>query len=585
MIIGGIKMPFDGAFARSIVKELSNLVNCKIEKIHQPDKDEIVLVFKKERKTKKLLCCANPSYPRIHITEQNMENPKVPPTFCMILRKYLQDGILLEVNQINFDRIIELKIQSRDELGYSTDFYLVTEIMGKHSNIILLNNNRKIIDSIKHIGSNINRYREVLPGCDYVIPPLKDKINPLEIKQEVLIDFLNEPVESSVSNLLTDKFLGISKILSKEICGEFHGKKVRELDLEEKDTILSSFFYFITKIKNMDFKYIIYYDPSTMFDYYVLPLAQYSNAVLEYYYSPGNLLDVYYSQKNLKDTLKQKFNDVFKLVTNLIERNSKKIQIHILKLEECKNYEQWKIYGDLIMANQYILKDPPEEVELENFYDPNYSKVKIALDKDLSAPLNAQKYYKRYAKEKSTIEYVNNQLKESQDEHMYLESILYNLENATDVSTIEEIKNELWELGYIKKKNKASKQQKTIPYHYKSSDGFEIYVGKNNSQNDYLTTKFAVSSDMWMHTKNIPGSHVIIKSKNGTVSETALVEGAKLAAYYSKAKNSANVPVDYTERKNVKKPSGAKPGMVIYYTNKTIYVTPEEGFIKAMRTE
>lgn len=578
-------MPFDGAFTRSIVKELSYLIGCKIEKIHQPTKDEIVLVFKKDRKGKKILCCANPSYPRVHITEQAMENPKVPPTFCMILRKYLQDGILLEVNQINFDRIIELRIQSKDELGYFADFYLLTEIMGKHSNIILLNSERKIVDAIKHIGSNMNRYREVLPGCDYVIPPLKEKVNPLDVSSVVLRNFLNEQTDGSAANLLSDKFLGISKPLSKEICGEFSGLKVRELSPDEKDAIVTSFFHYITKIKNMDFKYIIFYESSAMFDYYIFEVEQYSNTVMEYYDSPGKLLDVYYSQKNLKDTLKQKFNDVFKLVTNLIERNSKKIQIHISKLDECKNYEEWKIYGDLIMANQYDLKNPTEEVELENFYDPDYSKIKIPLDKDLSAVENAQRYYKRYAKEKSTIEIVNNQLKESQDEHIYLESILFNLENATDVVTIEEIKSELWELGYIKKKGKALKQQKTLPYHYKSSDGFEIYVGKNNNQNDYLTTKFAVSSDMWMHTKNIPGSHVIIKSKNGYVSEMALVEGAKLAAFFSKAKNSANVAVDYTERKNVKKPSGAKPGMVIYYTNKTIYVTPDESFVKNMRTE
>lgn len=578
-------MPFDGAFTRSITKEISNLVNCKIEKIHQPTKDEIILVFKKERKAKKILCCANPSYPRVHITEQAMENPQVPPTFCMILRKYLQDGILLEVNQINFDRIIELKIESKDELGYSTWYYLITEIMGKHSNIILLNNERKIVDSIKHIGSNMNRYREVLPGCDYIIPPLKGKVNPLEINADTLNNILNESSESSVSNLLTDKFLGISKPLSKEICGEFNVKKARELTLEEKNIIKSNFFHYITKIKSMDFNYIIFYDSSSMFDFYIFPLEQYSNAVLEYYDSPGKLLDVYYSQKNLKDTLKQKFNDIFKLISNLIERNSKKIQIHMQKLEECKNYEQWKINGDLIMANQYVLKNPAEEVELENFYDPEYAKIKVILDKDLTPVENAQKYYKKYAKEKSTIEVVTQQLKESQEEHIYLESILYNLENATDIGTIEEIKSELWELSYIRKKNKAYRQQKTMPYHYKSSDGFEIYVGKNNNQNDYLTTKFAVSSDMWMHTKNIPGSHVIIKSKNGSVSDTALIEGAKLAAYYSKAKNSANVPVDYTEKKNVKKPAGAKPGMVIYYTNKTIYVTPEEGFIKEMKTE
>jgi predicted ribosome quality control (RQC) complex YloA/Tae2 family protein len=236
------------------------------------------------------------------------------------------------------------------------------------------------------------------------------------------------------------------------------------------------------------------------------------------------------------------------------------------------------------MANQYILRNVPENAELDNFYDPDNSKITIPLDKELTAVENAQKYYKKYAKEKTTIDMVTRQLEETRDEQSYLESILYNLENAVDVGTIEEIKNELSELGYVKKRKKPIKHQKSNPYHYKSSDGFEIYVGKNNNQNDFLTTKFAVASDIWMHTKNIPGSHVIIKSRNGFVSDTALIEGAKLAAYYSKAKTSANVPVDYTERKNVKKPSGAKPGMVIYFTNKTIYVTPDEKFINEMAT-
>lgn len=578
-------MPFDGAFTRSIIKELSSLVNCKIEKIHQPSRDEIVLVFKKDRKAKKILLCANPSYPRVHLTEQVLENPQAPPTFCMILRKYLQDGIVTEVNQINFDRIIEIKVQSRDELGYFTDFYLVTEIMGKHSNIILLNNENRIVDAIKHIGSNINRYREVLPGCEYISPPTKDKLNPLNISQEVIRELFNDPTEGGIANLLTDKFLGISKPLAKEICGEFFGYKPRELSTEARAAITTSFFHYLGKISAMDFKNVIFYDSTTMLDFYVMPLSQYSSAMVEYYDSPGMLLDVYYSQKNLKDTLKQKFNDIFKLVSNLVERNSKKTHIHLSTLEDCKDYEQYKIYGDLIMANQYNLKVCPEEVELENFYSEDLSKVVIKLDTDLSATQNAQKYYKKYSKEKATIEVVTKQLKESQEEQLYLDSILYNLENATDIGTIGEIKSELSELGYIKKKGKAQKQQKTLPYHYKSSDGYEIYVGKNNNQNDYLTTKFAVGSDVWLHTKNIPGSHVIIKSKNGGVSDTALLEASKLAAFYSKAKDSSNVPVDYTEKKNVKKPAGAKPGMVIYYTNKTIYVTPDEAFVKKLKTE
>lgn len=573
-------MPFDGAFTSGIIKEISSLVDCRIEKIHQPSKDEIILIFKKERKSIKLLLSANPSYPRVHITEQSKENPQIPPTFCMMLRKHLVDGKLVSVNQINFDRIVELQIESKDELGYPVIYHLVTEIMGKHSNILLLNDNRKIVDCIKHIGSNMNRYREILPGSDYILPPTKDKINPLEAEKEVLVNILTKTSDKSISNIITETFLGISKTLSKEICGVYSDLTPGQLSSQDRELLLSCYYYYISKIKNRDYKYVIFYDSNGRFDYYVFPIEQYTNLTMEYYESPGKLLDSYYSQKDLKNTLKQRNADLFKLVNSIVEKNSKKMQIAHSRIEECKNHENWKMYGDLIMSNQYRINSDMESVDVENFYSEEMETITIPLEKGLTPVENSQKYYKKYTKEKKTIEISKQQIKEAEDEHRYLESIVFNLENASDMATIAEIKNELFDSGYIKKKKHNQKQQKSAPYRYRSSDGFDIYVGKNNNQNDFLTTKFAVGSDIWMHTKNIPGSHVIIKSQNGYVSDTALLEGAKFAAYYSKARTSANVPVDYTEKKNVKKPSGAKPGMVIYYTNKTIYVTPDEGFIK-----
>lgn len=318
-----------------------------------------------------------------------------------------------------------------------------------------------------------------------------------------------------------------------------------------------------------------------MIDYYIFELREYNNLKIEYYDSPSKVLDTFYGNKDLKDSLKQKYSTLFKLVSNFIERTEKKIQIYREKIEECKNYEIYKIYGDILMANQYYIDLNSDKVELQNFYDPELKNIIIPINTDLSIVQNAQNYYKKYNKEKSTLEISNKLLKECIEEKEYLDSILYNLENASDIDTIEEIKSELYEQGYIRKR-KNTKQKKASPHHFKSSDGFDIYVGKNNIQNDYLTTKFAVGSDIWMHVKNIPGSHVIIKSKNGNVSDTALLEGALLAAFFSKAKHSSNVPVDYTEKKNVKKPSGAKPGMVVYFTNKTIYVTPEESKIKKL---
>ena len=300
----------------------------------------------------------------------------------------------------------------------------------------------------------------------------------------------------------------------------------------------------------------------------------------EYYNSPSELLDTFYYHKDVKNTLKQKYKDLFKIVSNYQDRNNKKQQIYIDKINEYKNYEQWKIYADVLMANQYSIKHSSNNVKLENFYDGSI--INIPLDNDLTIIANAQSYYKRYAKEKSSLEVISNQLEEAKHDEDYIKSILFNLKNASDVDTIEDIRNELIDSGIIKKKKNKNKKQKSEPYHFVSEDGFDIYVGKNNYQNDYLTLKFAISSDIWMHTKNIPGSHVIIKSKKGQISDEALKEGAMLAAYFSQAQSSSNIPVDYTIKKNVKKPNGAKPGMVIYYTNKTIYVTPDEKAIKNM---
>lgn len=576
-------MPYDGIFTNNIVKELKILENCKIEKIHQPSKDEIILFFKKDRKNVKVLFCINPQFPRVHITEQSRENPAISPTFCMSLRKRIGGGKLIEVSQINLDRIVEFKIESSDELGYPVIYYLIIEIMGKHSNIILLNKDKIIIDSIKHIGSSINRFREVLPGVEYVMPPEGGKVNILDLTENEIKSIFNKNSEMTAQKSITSSFTGFSTTFAKEITRGFSDIKVCNLSVQEKEIILSNLFYYIAKIKSFDYKNIVFYKDGSMIDYYIFPLTEYAQQRAEYYPASGKLLDDYYSLKDLKDTLKQKYSSLFKLVSNLIERNNKKIQIYEDKIKECSNYNTWKLYGDLIMANQYKIEAGSDKAALQNFYDADFKEIEIPLNDDLSAVQNAQKYYKKYNKEKSTIQIVKKQLEDTVEDGTYLESTLYNIENASETETIEEIKAELFEMGYIKKRKIKGKIRSSEPHHLISSDGYDIYVGKNNRQNDYLTTKFAVGSDIWMHTKKIPGSHVIIKSHNGAVSDTALLEGALLAAYHSRAKNSANVPVDYTEKKNVKKPQGSKPGMVIYTTNKTIFVTPDAAKIEKLK--
>ncbi|KMT21442.1 Rqc2 family fibronectin-binding protein [Clostridium cylindrosporum] len=576
-------MPFDGFFTNSIVKELSLLSDGRIDKIHQPTKDEIILYIRKDKKAYKVLFSCNPSFPRVHITETDKENPLVPPGFCMVLRKYIAGAKLKGVNQINFDRIVDFEIEGRDELGYPLTFHLIIEIMGKHSNIILINDKEKIVDSVKHITSETSRYRTVLPSFDYISPPLSGKVSPLNITKDEFDKYLNSKDLETASKAIMSSFLGISKKFSDDVTENYKNTKLIELLADERDTISSNFFYYMAKVKSCSFNYRIYYNNDLMNDFYCLPLKSYNGLTSIDFDSPSKLLDSFYGQRDLKNSLKQKYSDLFKLISNLYDRTLKKIQIHKEKLIECSNYETYKVYGDILMANQFSLEDGMKSVTLQNFYDENLNDITIPLDDDISINQNAQKYYKKYNKEKITIETVTLQLKEAEDEKLYLENILYNVENANDIETLEEIKSELSSIGYIKKRGKQSKgSKKSLPHHFVSSDGYDIYVGKNNNQNDYLTTKFAVSSDIWLHTKEIPGSHVIIKSKSGEVSDTAILEAANLAAYHSKGQNSTNVPVDYTEKKNVKKPSGAKPGMVIYTTNKTIYITPDETKVKSL---
>ncbi|WP_057977947.1 Rqc2 family fibronectin-binding protein, partial [Caloramator mitchellensis] len=578
-------MPFDGIFTCAIVNQLTNLIGAKIDKIHQPNKDDILINIKKEKNSFKLLLSSNPSSPRIQITNISRENPDVAPNFVMVLRKHILNSRIVQIKQLNFDRLVEIKLESKNELGYSSFYHLIIEIMGKHSNIILLNDKNVIVDAIKHLSSDMNRYRLVLAGLEYVSPPVKNKVNPLEISVEEFDNMLKENKDKKIINLFSENFLGLSKLFIKQVSLELEELSSGELDEKQQMILKNRFFYYISKIKSNDFKYILYYENNKPFDFYIFDIDAYKENKIEYLTNPSELLDKYYSNKDFSDAVKQKYSDLVKIVKNLLERTNKRIELAYNKIDECRDYEKYKIYADILMANQINILPNLKTVELQNFYDKNLSIIQIPLEENLNAVENAQRYYKKYTKEKGTLEIVTKQLEELINEKNYLEGILYNIEGATDFETLEEIKIELISSGYLKNKKKKTKEKesKSSPHHFVSTDGYDIYVGKNNFQNDYLTLKFAKEDDIWMHTKNIPGSHVIIKSKAGFVSDTALLEGALLAAHFSKAKGSTNVPVDYTNRKNVKKPSGAKPGMVIYLTNKTIYVTPDEDKINKIK--
>ncbi|NLZ47346.1 MAG: fibronectin/fibrinogen-binding protein [Clostridiales bacterium] len=569
-------MALDGIFLHALCLELKdNILNGKVDKVNQPEKDEIVITFRKENKNIKVLLSASSNYPRIHVTERSKANPIQPPMFCMLLRKYLIGAKLVNIKQINCDRILCLDFESRDEMGFDSIYTLIIEIMGRHSNITLIRKRDNIVmDSIKHITPNINSYRSIYPGINYKFPPESNKLNPLDFSAEANID-LDSSEYISDSNFLSKIFTGVSPLLSKEIITLFQANK----DLNSPDGLKKLLIFsknFFQNLTHNSFTYTLYCDSKGNYkDFYCFDLSTMKDYKATKYDNASKLLDVFYYTKDKQDRLNQKSSDLQKLVNNNIDRCKKKSTILKQSLQECSKKDKYKLYGELLTANIYSIKEGDKNIKVYNYYSENEEYVTIPLKENNTPSENIQSYFKKYNKLKKTEEAALEQLEKNEAELEYLQSVLTNIINCDSYDEIEDIRRELVETGYIKFKKSTSKAKgsQSKPLHFISSDGNDIYVGKNNIQNDYLTLKFADKKDIWLHTKNIPGSHVIIKNNNN-ISDKTLEEAAILAAYYSKAKDSTKVPVDYTEVKNVKKPSGAKPGMVIYTTNKTIYVDP-----------
>ena len=569
-------MPLDGIYLKSIEQELNDLmINCRIDKINQTEKDEIYLSFNKQRKNYKLLISASSNYGRIHITKNIKENPLKPPMFCMVLRKYLIGARVVSINQLDLDRIIEIEFENTDDLGFNSIYSLIIEIMGRHSNISLVRKrDNMVMDCIKHVSADVNTFRVLYTGVEYIYPPKSNKFNLLCYDfKNFLEDFKDIPIDYS---LFYKYFEGVSKKLSesffKEFCSLYSTHSLNNLSEFLQDIK--------NKIINKNFSYNIYYSTKGILDFHCLPL--YDDNIHEKitYSSSSQLLDTFYYEKDKYDRLNSKSADLQKLVINNIERCNKKLKIFASTLKECEKKDELKLKGELLTSNIYSLEKGMEYVELQNYYSENLESIKISLDKNKTPSENIQKYFKRYNKLKKSEEMSLLNIKDCEEELTYLNSVLSNIHRVENPTEIEEIRNELVETSYIKfHKKKMKDKNKSKPYHFVSSDGCNIYVGKNNLQNDYLTLKFANKKDIWLHTKIIPGSHVIIEN-NGDITEKTLEEAANLAAYYSKGRESSKVEIDYTEVKNVKKPSGAKPGMVIYYTNKTILIEPKKPQLK-----
>lgn len=577
-------MALDGIFLYSLSQEFKDkITGGKVEKINQPEKDELILSIKKDRINFKLLISASAVYPRIHFTNIAKENPMSPPMFCMLLRKYLTSSRIVDVRQLETDRILFLDFQSKDEFGFDSIYTLVIEIMGRHSNVTLVRAKDNIImDSIKHVTPDINSIRCLYPGIKFVYPPYSEKLNPFNYSYEDLLKFVTELELKIDKSFFSKVFTGVSTGLSKELYNRLSLDNVT-LSLENLGAINDYVYEQFRSLQNKHFYFATYSIENHLKDFHCINLTYMNNYDVIEYISPSQLLDKYYAEKDKEDRLSSRTSNLQKLVNTNLDRCLKKLDILKNNLKECEEKDKYRIFGELLTANIYNIRPGDESIEVLNYYSEDGEFVKIKLDPNKSSSQNIQTYFKKYNKLKKSEEAALIQIESTKDEIEYLQSVLTNILNIEDYNSIDEIKNELMETGYIKfKKDSKKKDKKSKPMHFISSDGIDIYVGKNNIQNDFLTLKFADKNDIWLHTKEIPGSHVIIKHK-GDLPETTLDEAANLAAYYSKAKDSSKVAIDYTEARHVHKPNGAKPGMVIYYTNKTIYITPEKPTLKKLQ--
>jgi len=586
-------MAFDGIAVSNIVHELkTKLIGGRVDKIYQPRADEIIFSVRSLREGNfRVLISANSMNPRVHITEIKKENPLTAPMFSMVMRKHAAGGRILDIRQPDFERIIVIDVESMNELGDMSVKHIITEIMGKHSNIILTDENDRILDSIKHVSHEKSSVREVLPGGQYVYPPSQDKINPLNADFDIFNNTVIQKASQTLQAIIYKSFTGISPAYASEICynaGFDSSDRGEQLDDSGIKKLWESFSSDIRRIKNGEYTpHIVYDNNGNVVDFFSLSSNQYSGFEIKNYESFSELLENFYKKRDNLYHVRQRAHDVRRIVVSNIERCVKKHDIQQKALNDTEDREKYRLYGELITANIYSIDENSTKLVTQNYYEEGMPEIEIPLDPLLTPAENAARYFNRYNKAKRTYAATLVQKEQNEAELNYLESVLSAIDASDDDSDISEIRRELINEGYIraKRQDKNKAVKKTKPLHFISSDGFDIYAGKSNIQNDELTLRFADGNDIWLHTKNIPGSHVIIKCGENAVPDRTIEEAAVIAAYYSKAKDSTKVPVDFTPRKYVKKPNGAKPGMVIYVQNRTAYVDPDENLVNRLETE
>lgn len=590
-------MAFDGLVISNLVYELNQtILNAKISKIAQPENDELLFTLKGSNGQFRLAMSASASLPFLYLTETNKPSPLTAPNFCMLLRKHIANGRIIKIYQPHMERIIHFDIEHLDEMGDLCQKTLIVELMGKHSNIIFCSSDGTIIDSIKHVSSMMSSVREVLPGRAYCIPATQeDKLNPLEVTEEVFMEsVMKKPV--SITKVIYGSFTGISPVIANEICyrASIDGDMpVDSLDADGKKHLFHNFSWMMDDVRNHNYCPNIIMRGREPIDFSCFRLSEYVHTTsdkkimqntdisdtdgytMTEYDSISKVLEEYYASRNIYTRIRQKSVDLRKIVSTALERNRKKYQLQQKQLKDTEKRDKYKVYGELIHTYGYDLEEGAKQLEALNYY--TNENVKIPLDPTLDAKANAQKYFDKYGKLKRTYEALTDLIEETKSEIDHLESIATSLDIALTEDDLVQIKEELVEYGYIKRKRTDKKAKiKSKPFHYISSDGYHMYVGKNNYQNEELTFKFATGNDWWFHAKGMPGSHVVVKTNNETdLPDRMFEEAGKLAGYYSSGRDSDKIEIDYLQKKNVKKPNGSAPGFVVYYTNFSLTVHPD----------
>ncbi len=578
-------MAFDGITVASLVAEFNEkLKNGRIYKISQTEADELLITFKANKTQYRLLISANASLPLAYFTDKNKPAPLTAPNFCMLLRKHINNGRIVSITQPGLERIIDFKIQHLDDLGDIQYKHLIIELMGKHSNIIFTDDNNMIIDSIKHITAVVSSVRQVLPGKEYFIPDTLNKLNPLTVDKDTFFETVfSKPLNLSKS--IYTSFTGISPVIAESICYEnkFDSSiPANVLAKGDQNIIWMSFYQMINKIITNEFSPVIYDKDGIPEEFAAILLSHYPDYNATEYESISQLLEDYYSKKNLYTRMRQKSSDLRRVVTTALERDRKKYDIQLKQLKDTQKKDKFKVYGELLTAYGYSIEPDTKEFETENFYTGEM--IKIPLDTTISPIENAKNYFEKYGKLKRTHEALIDIIEETKKSIDYLETIIVAIDMAINEHDLSAISQELRQTGYIKGNSNNKKKEKNLskPYHFVSSDGFDMFVGKNNLQNEELTFKVATGNDWWFHSKTFPGSHVIVKANNQELPDSTFEEAAKLAAHFSKGSTQEKVEIDYTQKKHIKKVPGAMPGFVIYHTNYSMAISPDISGIKEL---